>query len=585
MPNILGLCSAKLTSVPKNRVERKITPHGGGLSRGAGASSRKSDISKIGGDKKRSRSRGGEDIEGHSSDRPAKKMRRMSSGILPVGTVLKVNPLEFPKELYEGKDVDPSESGDYERCFVPAGSVITNREKEEKYQDIIPMPCLAASHIDACIVCNEGGEITGCIKCPRVYHAECAAKERGHAEVGNMCHRCNIDRQLSPEEDEELSQSPTNPLIKERYGKDAFEEKLMELIVAIINKLKVYDFGFVFSNPVDADNVPGYSDIIKHPMDYGTVIKKLEGGLYPNEGFQFTKKMSETEEIILHTICDVEQVHHNCMVFNQKGSAFWGYGYVHSVKWKSFYKKHIAERLSPNVKVNLEEVRTKRKKEQNIQGRALSVAKPNNRNVNPVGVYDPSTKRVIKVYSSKASALRAAELLKSAGYACEYSIDFNSSSGKTLMDKLTNTASTYVLFGYRWIPMDRLRSGQFKLKESEESSNIIADNIVVWTVDTVTGCKLQGFESEDAAYNNWLKSRSTAISIDPSIGEDLSSFQQHFLNGVNTINGVAWNLADTTTHHDTIAEKQSIDQDDAIPKEEESSVPCPPSDTATGAAE
>ena len=67
--------------------------------------------------------------------------------------------------------------------------------------------------------------------------------------------------------------------------------------------------------------------------------------------------------------------------------------------------------------------------------------------------------------------------------------------------------------------------------------------------------------------------------------EDLSSFQQHFWNGVNTINGVAWNLTDSTTTHDTIAETQSIDQDDAIPKEEESSVPCPPSDTATGAAE
>ena len=44
-------------------------------------------------------------------------------------------------------------------------------------------------------------------------------------------------------------------------------------------------------------------------------------------------------------------------------------------------------------------------------------------------------------------------------------------------------------------------------------------------------------------------------------------------------------IVDSTTTHDTIAETQSIDQDDAIPMEEESSVPCPPSDTATGAAE
>ena len=70
--------------------------------------------------------------------------------------------------------------------------------------------------------------------------------------------------------------------------------------------------------------------------------------------------------------------------------------------------------------------------------------------------------------------------------------------------------------------------------------------------------------------------------------EDLSSFQQHFWNGVNTQSMVLLGIlliVDSTTTHDTIAETQSIDQDDAIPMEEESSVPCPPSDTATGAAE
>ena len=584
MPNILGLCSAKLTSVPKDRVERKITPHGGGVSR-AGTSSRKSDVPKIGGEKKRSRSRGGDEFADQSGDRPAKKMRRMSSGIRPVGNVLKVNPTEFPKELYEGKDIDPAEPGDYERCFVPAGSVATTDEGEEKYQDIIPMKCLAESNMGHCIVCSEIGEITGCDKCPRSYHAECAVKDGGDAEQKDRCHRCYIDRKLSPEEDEELSKSPTNPLIKERYGKYAFEEKLMELIVAIVNKLKAYDFGDIFSVPVNADLVPGYADVIKRPMDYGTVINKLEGGLYPDEGFSFTAEMSEIEEIILHTICDIEQVHHNCMVFNQKGSAFWGFGYVHSIKWRSFYKKHIVERLSANVKANLEEVRAQRKKELTVQGRALSVAKPNSRNVNPIGVYDPTSKKVIKVYTSKAAALRAAEHLKSAGYACEYDIDFNSSSGKTVIDKVTNTESTNVLFGYRWIPMDRLRSGKFKLEQSEEQTDDnIAANVVVWKEDTASGCRLEGFESEDAAYKDWLKARPTAIAIDPSIGEDMPSFQQYFLNGKETINGVAWNRA-VTAMHDAVEKRLSMDQDDTVPMEEESIVPQPSSDSATGATE
>ncbi|KAJ0801747.1 putative chromatin remodeler Bromodomain family [Helianthus annuus] len=35
-----------------------------------------------------------------------------------------------------------------------------------------------------------------------------------------------------------------------------------------------------FSEPVDPNELPDYHDIIKHPMDFGTVRSKLVGGLY-----------------------------------------------------------------------------------------------------------------------------------------------------------------------------------------------------------------------------------------------------------------------------------------------------------------
>ncbi|KAL2344552.1 hypothetical protein Fmac_005837 [Flemingia macrophylla] len=38
----------------------------------------------------------------------------------------------------------------------------------------------------------------------------------------------------------------------------------------------------VFSEPVDPEELPDYHDIIKQLMDYGTVRKKLDKGLYPD---------------------------------------------------------------------------------------------------------------------------------------------------------------------------------------------------------------------------------------------------------------------------------------------------------------
>ncbi|QCE16764.1 uncharacterized protein LOC114164185 [Vigna unguiculata] len=53
-----------------------------------------------------------------------------------------------------------------------------------------------------------------------------------------------------------------------------------KLLLFILDRLQKKDTHGVFSEPVDPEELPDYHDIIKHPMDFGTVRKKLDEGLY-----------------------------------------------------------------------------------------------------------------------------------------------------------------------------------------------------------------------------------------------------------------------------------------------------------------
>ncbi|KAI9113206.1 hypothetical protein K1719_015731 [Acacia pycnantha] len=55
-----------------------------------------------------------------------------------------------------------------------------------------------------------------------------------------------------------------------------------KLLVFILDRLQKKDSHGVFSEPVDPEELPDYHDIIEHPMDFSTVRKKLDGGVYNN---------------------------------------------------------------------------------------------------------------------------------------------------------------------------------------------------------------------------------------------------------------------------------------------------------------
>ena len=82
--------------------------------------------------------------------------------------------------------------------------------------------------------------------------------------------------------------------------------QLMYLKNTVMKAVWKHQFGWPFQTPVDANklNIPDYHKIIKHPMDFGTIKKRLDNNYY----------WSAKE-----CIKDFNTVFTNCYVYNKAG--------------------------------------------------------------------------------------------------------------------------------------------------------------------------------------------------------------------------------------------------------------------------
>lgn len=112
---------------------------------------------------------------------------------------------------------------------------------------------------------------------------------------------------------------------------------------------------------VDADDVPDYFDVVQTPMDYGTIVERLEVGSYvdliASEDVSRDDELSTMEDILLHVLCDIERVHHNCQLYNKEGSAIFRIGEVHANKWNAYFDQYILGRLTEHVHRDLDRFR------------------------------------------------------------------------------------------------------------------------------------------------------------------------------------------------------------------------------------
>ncbi|KAF8900844.1 hypothetical protein CPB84DRAFT_1847085 [Gymnopilus junonius] len=102
---------------------------------------------------------------------------------------------------------------------------------------------------------------------------------------------------------------------------------LKEVLTKLITQLKKKDDYAFFLRPVDAVNVPGYSDIVKRPMDLGTMSVKVSRGKY--------RSLEEFAS-------DFWLVTNNAKMFNPPGSIY----YTEADKLEIWGLEHIAKASS-----------------------------------------------------------------------------------------------------------------------------------------------------------------------------------------------------------------------------------------------
>ncbi|KAL7432444.1 hypothetical protein ACHAXH_001758 [Discostella pseudostelligera] len=286
-------------------------------------------------------------------------------------------------------------------------------------------------------------------------------------------------------------------------------------------------------------------------MDYGTIISKLETRQYVTTDNNLFKK----------ALLDVLQVHHNCFLYNPKGSNYYRAGKVQERQWDAYFNKLTRRSFPDFVLLQLMRFREdcKDERKRTVRSRHFEANNPEGRQCKPIAVFDPDTKRIVKQYSSKVSARTAAKILSNMGYACE--TELTSTSTKTRLDHAEDP--TKPLFGYQWLRTEKLKSGLFKIKPYFHSDNLKSptpNNIVILKADAAVGGAQQGFESEEAAYGDWLNEKSKSFTTSSHVDEEESDdtrydFLMNYLDGHRSINGIVWNRVDNNTMGIAVAPK------------------------------
>uniref|UniRef100_A0AAR2JRJ7 E3 ubiquitin-protein ligase TRIM33 n=1 Tax=Pygocentrus nattereri TaxID=42514 RepID=A0AAR2JRJ7_PYGNA len=156
---------------------------------------------------------------------------------------------------------------------------------------------------DWCAVCQNGGELLCCDRCPKVFHITCHIPSLRASPSGDWM--CTFCRSLTnPEMEYNCDDDPPNKKDKSERGLSSEDQRKCERLLLYIF---CHELSVEFQEPVPS-SVPNYYKIIKHPMHLNLVKRKLQ--LKHPQHYQSPKDF----------VYDVRLVFSNCAKYNEADS-------------------------------------------------------------------------------------------------------------------------------------------------------------------------------------------------------------------------------------------------------------------------
>ncbi|XP_069484845.1 transcription intermediary factor 1-alpha [Ambystoma mexicanum] len=159
---------------------------------------------------------------------------------------------------------------------------------------------------DWCAVCQNGGELLCCDKCPKVFHLSCHVPTLMNFPSGEWI--CTFCRDLStPEIEYDCDDPAQNPEKRKNAGAAGLPPIDQRKCERLLLYLFCHEMSLAFQDPVPL-TVPDYYKIIRRPMDLSAIKKKIQSNHAPF--------YSKSEEFV----ADVRLIFRNCAEFNEPES-------------------------------------------------------------------------------------------------------------------------------------------------------------------------------------------------------------------------------------------------------------------------